>query len=66
MKNGLYLRLGAIRGGWRTVSEDSQEGRLLALVHLLDDGRDLSDAVERQMPARPHQPENLAELLQIL
>ena len=65
MKNGLYLRLGGIRGGWRTVSEDSQEGRLLPLVHLLDDRRDLSDAGELQVPAGPHQHENLAELLQI-
>jgi hypothetical protein len=66
MKNGLYLRLEVVRGGWRTVSEDSQEGGLLALVHLLGDRRDLRDAVELEVTSAPHQPQDLAKTHQIL
>ena len=56
----------SLRGGWRTVSEDSQVRGRLSTVHLLDDARDLRNPLLAEMTTRPHQGEHLAELRQIL
>src|SRR5437667_11229560 len=64
MGNGPYLHL--FRGGRHMVSEDSEDPGGFAVVHRLDDSRDLADPASRQMAALLHELNNLHELLEVV
>ena len=48
------------------ASEDSQDLGWLAMVHRLDDLRDLDDSFHREMMAESHQFDDPSELLEVL